>query len=200
MYMNNLNLVKYKKENEEAVLPIFIEAFREKLAGIFKTDAEIIELIQRFNFIDDHKESGFFVAQDNNIKAVVSIRDKNNYLSNVKITLGKFKGYSLKTIYKLLWMNIALDHNPKENELYIDTLAVHKEFQEQGIGSFVLKTIIDAAKEKGYKRVSLHVIIENEKAKKLYEKFGFKIVKTLESKFFKKYTKYTGNYLMYLDI
>lgn len=62
----------------------------------------------------------------------------------------------------------------EERELFIDSLAVIKELRGKGIGSSLLKFIIDFARSKGYLRVKLQVIGKNWRAKKLYEKKGFK--------------------------
>lgn len=73
--------------------------------------------------------------------------------------------------------NIYLDSFEKEcfeDEFYIDTVSVSPNFQGRGIAKELFSFVEEKAKEKGFKKVSLLVDFENEKALALYEKLGFK--------------------------
>lgn len=52
-------------------------------------------------------------------------------------------------------------------------IAICKEFWELGIGNYMFGELIRIAKELGIKQLELEVIAGNERAIKLYEKFGF---------------------------
>jgi len=55
-------------------------------------------------------------------------------------------------------------------------IMVHRDYQNMGIGTKLLKKVIDLAdKELMLVRVELNVYVDNERAIKLYESFGFKI-------------------------
>lgn len=73
--------------------------------------------------------------------------------------------------------NIFLDAFEKEcfaDEFYIDTVSVFEEFQGRGIAKELFSFIEVKAKGLEYKKLSLLVDFENQKALKLYEKIGFK--------------------------
>lgn len=53
------------------------------------------------------------------------------------------------------------------------TIGVLPEFHGRGIGSVLMKEALDWCTEQGIKRIELFVFRNNEKAIKLYEKFGF---------------------------
>lgn len=53
-------------------------------------------------------------------------------------------------------------------------IALYQEYCGCGIGSIMLKTALEYAKEVGYEQVELEVVSSNAKAIKLYEKYGFK--------------------------
>jgi putative acetyltransferase len=55
-------------------------------------------------------------------------------------------------------------------ELYIDTF-----FQGQGIGSILIKDCIEHAKKQNIRKIFLWVLEKNYKARKVYEKHGFKL-------------------------
>lgn len=52
-------------------------------------------------------------------------------------------------------------------------MAVLKKYWGKGIGSALLETLLEWADSKGLLRISLQVYATNERAKKLYKKFGF---------------------------
>lgn len=85
--------------------------------------------------------------------------------------------YFLKVFSRLL---TALKY-PKleDDEYYISNLAVYSEFRGQGIGKKLLNAIEERVKEANYKKISLYVELDNNGAIKLYEKFGFKITKSV---------------------
>jgi len=62
--------------------------------------------------------------------------------------------------------------NEMENELMINRIYLMKNFQSKGIGSSLLKKVIEENKDKVIK---LGVLKVNERAKKLYESMGFEV-------------------------
>lgn len=60
------------------------------------------------------------------------------------------------------------------DEAHITNFAVHPNFQHQGVGHFLITNSIEKCYEKKIKYITLEVRASNEKAKRLYEKFGFK--------------------------
>ncbi|KRM21159.1 GNAT family N-acetyltransferase [Latilactobacillus graminis] len=65
------------------------------------------------------------------------------------------------------------DKEARKGEWYLDTLAVAKHAQGQGVGTKLLKALPTILKERGEKVISLSVDLQNPKAKKLYERMGF---------------------------
>ena len=56
---------------------------------------------------------------------------------------------------------------------YLGGLAIHPSRSGRGLGSIMMKEILDYAKEKGMLRIELSAAVINEKAIRLYEKAGF---------------------------
>lgn len=61
-------------------------------------------------------------------------------------------------------------------EGHITTMAVAPNWRRQGIGKLLLNHLIEKAKEIGLKELSLEVRESNQIARKMYQKFGFKMV------------------------
>lgn len=65
------------------------------------------------------------------------------------------------------------DLTVKKGVGWIESLAVHPDFQGKGFGKILLKIAIDHLLKKGVQEVKLHVISSNQKAVRLYENSGF---------------------------
>lgn len=74
----------------------------------------------------------------------------------------------------------SFDKECFEDEFYIDTVSVNKNFQGKGIAKELFVFIEKKAKELGFEKISLLVDLENPKALALYEKIGFKKNTVLE--------------------
>ncbi len=60
------------------------------------------------------------------------------------------------------------------NEVHIVNLAVKKDFRREGIGTYLIKEIIDMSRNLQADYVTLEVRVTNEAAIKLYQNLGFK--------------------------
>ena len=76
--------------------------------------------------------------------------------------------------------NFNIDFNPEDEtqagEYYIDSLGVDPEWQGKGIGSELLKYIIEKYVVQSGHTIGLLVDNDNPNAKRLYQKLGFKTV------------------------
>lgn len=68
----------------------------------------------------------------------------------------------------------TLDNEADPDDYYIDTVSVSPEFGGRGFGTELLEASIQHVKEQGYRTVSLNVEEDNVKARKLYERLGFR--------------------------
>lgn len=95
-------------------------------------------------------------------------RDINTYFKVLNL-LDALKFIIFDTIDHLILADI------QKNDFYLAAVAVDETFRGKGIGSFILKSALKIAKEKGCKRVVLDVDLKNEGALRLYERFGFRV-------------------------
>lgn len=78
-------------------------------------------------------------------------------------------------------------------------ISVLKAEWNSGIGSMIMKKLIEYAKNNGVEIINLEVRSDNARAIHLYEKYGFKHIGTSPS-FFKIGDEYVDFELMYLDL
>lgn len=62
------------------------------------------------------------------------------------------------------------------DEAHILNLAVHPDFRRMGIGSLLVNNSLEELRGTGCRYVYLEVRVSNVVAKKLYERFGFKVI------------------------
>lgn len=63
----------------------------------------------------------------------------------------------------------------KKGDFYIADLAIDENQRSKGYGTKVINDVIDYARTNNYKRVILDADFRNPKARKLYERLGFKV-------------------------
>lgn len=78
----------------------------------------------------------------------------------------------------------------------IISLAVDPDWREKGIGTKLINFLINHFKERGFKKIILHVRTENKKAIVFYQSLGFKILNIIENY----YSNGKDSYLMKKEI
>jgi len=74
---------------------------------------------------------------------------------------------------------LAVLHHPVgPDEVYVDGVAVASEMRGRGIGTHLFELLEQAVLKKEIKKISLEVIDTNPRAKALYQRLGFEVVKT----------------------
>ena len=108
--------------------------------------------------------------------------------------LGVIKGNWAAVIFDLY------ERKPAFKELIMDGIAVHSDARGKGVGSHLLTEIAKYAKEHEFNKVRLDVIDINSKAKILYERMGFKSVKTESYPYLKWLLGFSGSTTMELSV
>lgn len=88
------------------------------------------------------------------------------------------------------------DHKPKDDELYLEDIAVAAEARGLGIGTKLLAEVETIAREEGKARVELEVIDTNPRAQELYARQGYVVVKTDRFGFLRRILGFGGVYTM----
>ena len=108
--------------------------------------------------------------------------------------------YGLVQGLKIIRRGLQLEKKiipPKGNTEYFAHLAVNPEFQGKGIGTQLLDYFWQNGREKGRESASLDVSYENLRAKALYERFGFEVVRTIDSDLKNRFSYIPGHFKMF---
>jgi ribosomal protein S18 acetylase RimI-like enzyme len=84
----------------------------------------------------------------------------------------------------------------KNDEFFISNIAVLPTYQGNGLGKYMLSQAEMWAGEQGFKKISLTVDVENERAFSLYKRIGFNLVERIEIESLKKKIGYNGFHRM----
>jgi len=80
-----------------------------------------------------------------------------------------------------------------EEQCYIRFVTVSEKYKGLKIGQKLTEECIEFAKNSGEKKIALHTSIFMNKARHIYEKLGFEIIKEIEPRYGKKYWLYEMN-------
>lgn len=79
-------------------------------------------------------------------------------------------------------------------------ISIRKEFWGMGIGSEILKRLINGARDMGFEQIELGVIEGNKRGMELYKKYGFQVYGTRKNSFKYKDGSYAAEHLMVLEL
>lgn len=153
---------------------LYWDTFGEKLRVPLGPKHKGIAFVRRV-FRTDHGISA--VSDDGQLLGIAGFKTSKGALvggdfDDLRAIFGLFGASWRATLLSLLERDI-------ENQRFLmDGIFVAERARGQGVGTALLHAICDEAKRRNYKEVRLDVIDSNPRAKALYERFGFRVVKT----------------------
>lgn len=113
------------------------------------------------------------------IRALAYIETKKSKISrdNIFKLFSIFKTVGIINAVKFIYINYKYSRilaEIEEGDIYLAELSVSRNQRGNGIGPIMLNKIIDLARKRGFKRLTLDVESNNSHANYVYEKFGFK--------------------------
>ncbi len=137
------------------------------------------------------------------INKKVSLKEEKDYLKGVIKSIKEHKAVFLIAEHEnKIIANTSIElYNHKKSHVGVFGISISKGYRNKGLGTFLMKTIIDYAKEKlkGLEIIELEVFADNERAKHVYKKMGFK--KTgIKPRVIKQGNKYVDEIIMYKEL
>jgi len=181
-----LNKIKFiireaNKSDTEGIAKVVVDAFAEKFRVFFgrrKERAE--EIIAKSLSLEDFLE-GIFVAEvDNEVAGTINLETKEMKGARGNIPLSLFiKNLGISEGIKASLIKFFMLHESFDSDsCYIVYIGVSSEARGKGIGKALLQRGEDFAREKGRRYLSLAVASNNDIAHRLYQKVGFKDIKS----------------------
>ncbi|ALU28364.1 GNAT family N-acetyltransferase [Myroides odoratimimus] len=150
------------------------QAFNEKLKGILGTEEEIHQVILASL---DAKHIIVARSSEGELIGVAAYQHNGQCTLNISLSI-MIKVYGLiRGLYKMMQLIMYFPSKRDKDVVYVDAIAVDENFRGLGVGKMLLEEVEKLALEHHARYVSLDVIKENPRAKKLYEQIGFVEVK-----------------------
>jgi ribosomal protein S18 acetylase RimI-like enzyme len=117
-------------------------------------------------------------------KSIIKDPDLQVYIENFGKRIGD---YCLVAeiegkIIGAVWVRIMNDYGHIDNGMPSFAISLYKEYRNNGVGTALMKQMLDLLKKENYKRISLAVQKKNYAAK-MYQKLGFEVVHENEEEY-----------------
>lgn len=166
--------VGLKEGQFEAAAHLYDEAFGEKFKVAIKSRMDRIALLEN-SFI------GRFAITASEGEDLVGLAGFHTPEGSLTSGIGASQLLGKLGVVRGLWATAIFslyERTPISGELVMDGIAVHQDCRGRGIGSKLLKGIVNYARENGFSTVRLDVIDTNPGAQRLYERRGFVPIRT----------------------
>lgn len=169
-------------EDAPMLAQLYVEAFGSKLRWAFGRYADAMAAVVKELLLTDQmrlSETLVAVVEGEVVGMAVLRRDpavRARWWQVWRVVRRHVRGWRAFTAASLMTAMCANLCTP--SRAYLEALAVTSAYRGQGVGSELLRWCIREAHQAGKREISLHVVDTNPRAKQLYERFGFRTVKT----------------------
>lgn len=161
-----------QERHRDAVARLYLHALHEKIAPFLGTGEKAEQLLSESLNLD----RVLVAIQGDRLLGVAGFEHNGHGVFSPKLaSMHRIFGWSGGI--RLLALSL-LDRSKPSDTLLMDGIAVVDEARGQGIGTLLLTAVEDHARRLGKQGVRLDVIDTNPLARRLYERQGFRVVKT----------------------
>ena len=186
---------KVNDEQFAQALEIYYNAFEQKIRPLLKPKEKAI-CIYSYAI---HPNRVYYALKNGKTAGIIGLQyDDLDFLS-YRFDFIKRQYSFFRSLYLYIILNI-MKMKLEEYTIRIDSIAVDDQCRGQGIGKILIDKVIEIAKNRGFKEIILEVVNTNPRAKKLYEKMGFKEKKHIKFYFLTRSFGFTSAYVMSMKI
>lgn len=179
------------------------ELFDQAFSGKFKFAIPNESLRLKFwsEIIDKDQVVGAYIDGDLVGMALITFQGRPGFLKTAKKSLfeilGVFKGVRAG-LYFILFSK--LDKKIVFPNAYLEAISVSEKHRGHGIGNRLITEVSRISMEQGARSLLLQVVLENQKAKELYERVGFESISVTRTPLLKICTRVSGATLMLKEL
>ncbi len=168
---------------------IYAEAFSQKALWIIGPRGLFEVLLQESL---NPKFAYGVVDENGSLLGVAGFKYKGESFLNIHESYLRKHFSSFSSKWRYLLLVLFFNRWEEKGVLLMDGIAVTSRARGMGVGTLLIHQIIEKSRELDLDKIRLDVIDENPRAKKLYERFGFKTTRHLSLPFLKKLIGVTG--------
>ncbi len=171
-----------QQEDAPALARLYVEAFGSKIAWAFGKHADrMADLVADLLLHDQMRLSETLVAEVEGQVAGMAVlrRDhmhRPNWRKVWRLARRHVRGWRVLTATFI--MSAMCSNLCTPTRSYLESLAVDARYRGQGIGTLLLERCFEESRQAGKREISLHVVDTNPRAKQLYERMGFRTLRT----------------------
>lgn len=183
--MKNLKIRSFEEKDYNDALRVGTELIGTKMIPYTNfTQEKAMDFIKDTKTIPEKAYDGYIVAALNQkVVGILQLKYRGQKKQKEKLAIPgsqMLKKYGFLNTIRLSYVGFIFNHKVSKNELYIDNVVVSEKARGMGIGTLLLEEAINKFKKGPFRVLSLKVLSSNKKAIKLYERNGFKIIKTTD--------------------
>jgi len=182
---------KINEEQLNQAMNIFYSAFKQKIRHLIKSREKAVAVYK--NSIN--KDRVFYALIENDVVGIAGLHYENKNFIDIKYSNLRKHFNPLRSFF-IYWIYKIVSPKVKEDAVRIDSIAEKEQFRSAGIGTELINKVLEFAKNKAFKEVILEVVNTNPKAKKLYERMGFKEKKHVRYYLLTRPAGFSSEYIM----
>jgi ribosomal protein S18 acetylase RimI-like enzyme len=176
-------------------LEIYYNSFEQKIRPLLQPKEKAIRLSS--HAINPNRI--YYALKNGKAVGIIGLQyDDLDFLSYRFDFIRKYYSF-FKSIYLYFILNI-MKTKLDAYTIRIDSVAVDDQYRGQGIGKILINKVVEIAKNRGFKEIILEVVNTNPRAKKLYEKMGFKEKKHIKFYFLTRAFGFSSAYVMSMKV
>jgi ribosomal protein S18 acetylase RimI-like enzyme len=160
-----------EKQNVQ-LASIAYDAFESKFNKFYKNKNKVIEFISK----SLHSDRTIVALKHGKIVGFVGLEYQKKSFIDPDFTQTFHVFGLLSPVAYFITRLFVLGNQTRPKEMHLESIAVSKTERGKGVGSELLQFVLSYARSEGFSRIVLEVVDHNQRAKKLYESFGFEQV------------------------
>lgn len=171
-----------QQEDAPELARLYEQAFGSKLRWALGRYAPAMpDLVRDLLLHDQMRLSETLVAElDGQIAGMAVLRrdhtHRPRWLTVWRLVRRHVKGWRILTVTFIMTAMCSNLCTPTRS--YLESLAVDARYRGHGVGTLLLERCFEESRQAGKREISLHVVDTNPRAKRLYERMGFRTVRT----------------------
>ncbi len=167
-------VTELEPEERVAVARVLFDAFRHKYATLIGDQDTAVAVVCH----SCTHAAGLYARVGGSIVGVVGLRSAESAFWTPRLSVLRRYLWFGRALVVYVALKVETARRVKREEIRVETLAVRADLRGQGIGSALLAAVEGRARASGGRRLSLDVVDTNPHARRLYERLGFRAVKT----------------------
>jgi ribosomal protein S18 acetylase RimI-like enzyme len=169
-----------QQEDAAALARLYVEAFGSKLRWAFGRYVDAMPaVVQELLISDQMRLSETLVAEvEGQVTGMAVLRrdhtHRPRWLAIWRSVRRHVRGW--RVITAAFMMTAMCSNLCTSTRSYLESLAVDARYRGRGIGTLLLERCVEESRRAGKREISLHVVDTNPRAKRLYERMGFRTV------------------------